>query len=41
LYFTGGIPNSQNNKYAELTKPLQGLFRNNKYDGLLIDQPCP
>jgi hypothetical protein len=40
IIFLGGIPNSQNNKYAELTKPLQGLFSNNKNDGLLINQPC-
>lgn len=38
LFFPGSIPNNQNNKYAELTWSLQGLFGNNHGGGLLIEQ---
>ncbi|CAA0275042.1 hypothetical protein ALT721_1090044 [Alteromonas alvinellae] len=37
--FSGSIPNNQNDKYAELTESLQGLFRDSRDDGLLIKQP--
>tara|TARA_Y200000002_G_C22676759_1_gene662411 strand:+ start:2172 stop:2399 length:228 start_codon:yes stop_codon:yes gene_type:complete len=37
-FFPGSIPNNQNNKYAELTWSLQGLFGNNHGGGLLIEQ---
>jgi hypothetical protein len=33
LFLSGGIPNSQNNKYAELTASLQGLF---KFKGMMV-----
>jgi len=33
LFLTGGFPNSQNNKYAELTASLQGFF---KFKGMMV-----